>query len=239
MEPISAAPPHRVERASMIQRWTDAAFLHWRLDPDGVRRLLPDHLHVDVFDGSAWVGLVPFEMRMRLPYAPPVPHLSRYPETNVRTYVRDGSGRRGLWFLSLDVPRSIAVVGARTVLGLPYAWSRMSIARRAGSVRYRAERLAPQKGGSSRIDLPAGDGAPDDSELARFLTARFRMYGVGPLGAYEIDVEHEPWPLLRLSGARLEDDLVRLSGLDVGDRPDHVLVSEGVNVRVGFPRTHP
>jgi uncharacterized protein len=88
-----------------------------------MRPLLPAHLHVDVFDGSAWVGVVPFEMRMRLPFAVPMPRLSRYPETNVQTYVRDDSGRRGLWLFSLDVPRLVAVLGARTAFGLPYAWS--------------------------------------------------------------------------------------------------------------------
>src|SRR5215207_7090365 len=219
----------------MIQRWTSAAFVHWRVEPDSVRRLIPDHLHVDVFDASAWVGLAPFEMWMRLPFAPPVPRLSRYPETNVRTYVHDGSGRRGLWFFSLDVPRALAVVTARAALGLPYAWSRMSIGRRDGLIEYRSKRLAPNEGARSAVVVPTDGGVSDDSELASFLTARFRMFGTGPLGPYEIGVEHEPWPLRRVSGARVDDDLVRLADLDVGRRPNHVLVSDGVHVRVGFP----
>lgn len=166
----------------MIQRWTTAAFVHWRVDQAAVERLLPPHLRVDAFDGSAWIGLVPFEMRMRPPFAPPLPRLPRYPETNVRTYVRDGYGRRGLWFLSLDVPRWPAVLGARTALGLPYAWSRISIDRANGSVEYRAERRAPDHGATSSVVLPADRGVADDSDLARFLTARFRMFATGPLG---------------------------------------------------------
>jgi hypothetical protein len=94
IEPIAPFPPERVARAAMIQRWMTSAFLHWRIEPSILRPLVPEHLEIDRFDGSAWVGLVPFEMLMRLPYQPPIPVLSRYPETNVRTYVHDERERR-------------------------------------------------------------------------------------------------------------------------------------------------
>ena len=53
---------------------------------------LPPGLEVETFDGSAWVGLVPFAMRVTLPRSPLVPWLSRFPETNVRTYARSADG---------------------------------------------------------------------------------------------------------------------------------------------------
>ena len=103
--------------------------LHWPYAPEVVQQLLPAPLAVDVFDGRAWVGLVPFRMRIRLPRSPFVPWLSSFPETNVRTYVIGPDGRRGSWFLSLDVPRLGAVVVARATYRLPYHWSRMRMAR--------------------------------------------------------------------------------------------------------------
>src|SRR6478672_7239392 len=75
---------------------------------------------VETFDGSAWVGLVPFEMQVRPPRVAPVPWLSNFPETNVRTYVRAPDGTTGVWFLSLDAARASAVVTARTTYRLPY-----------------------------------------------------------------------------------------------------------------------
>ena len=54
---------------------------------DDVQRLLPEGLTVETYDGSAWVGLVPFFLRAGLPRVPSIPWLSRFPETNVRTYV--------------------------------------------------------------------------------------------------------------------------------------------------------
>ena len=60
---------------------------------------------VDTFDGSAWVGLIPFSMRrIGLSHGPAVPYFGSFAEVNVRTYVIAG-GRPGVWFFSLDVDR--------------------------------------------------------------------------------------------------------------------------------------
>ena len=58
--------------------------------------------------------------------------MSDFCETNVRTYVRDASGRPGIWFLSLDAARLGAVITARTTYRLPYFWSAMRIGQREG-----------------------------------------------------------------------------------------------------------
>ena len=46
----------------MSQWWRDISFLHWRVDPDLVAPLLPPGVRPDVYDGSSWVGLIPFRM---------------------------------------------------------------------------------------------------------------------------------------------------------------------------------
>src|ERR1041385_7834365 len=103
VEPISAMPPHRVSHPVMRQSWRDLCFLHWRYPSPIIRRLVPPGLEVDLYDGSAWVGLVPFVIAdLTLPKAPALPWISSFPETNLRTYVVDSQGRRGVWFFSLD-----------------------------------------------------------------------------------------------------------------------------------------
>src|SRR4051812_46149326 len=120
IEPLSAVPQEPVRRPVMRQRWENLTFLHWRYRVADVRPLLPAGLEPDVYDGEAWVGLVPFRVRgLTLPKAPAVPWLSTFPETNVRTYVIDRTGRRGVWFFSLDAARLPAVAGARLLYGLP------------------------------------------------------------------------------------------------------------------------
>jgi uncharacterized protein YqjF (DUF2071 family) len=78
----------------MWQRWESLTFLHWRYAPDVVQRLGPNGLTVEQYDGTAWIGLVPFSMSVSLPHVPAPPWFGHFPETNVRTYVRDEHGGR-------------------------------------------------------------------------------------------------------------------------------------------------
>src|SRR3989442_1638686 len=85
---VQPPQPPPVRRPIMYQHWRRLTFLHWRYPVGTVQRLLPAGLRVHTFDGSAWVGLIPFLMnRVRAPGTPSLPWLSRFPETNVRTYV--------------------------------------------------------------------------------------------------------------------------------------------------------
>ena len=59
--------PHRIRVTPMRMQWEDLTTLHWRYDPADVQELLPDGLTVETFDGSAWVGLVPFFMKVTSP----------------------------------------------------------------------------------------------------------------------------------------------------------------------------
>lgn len=127
-EPVTPGPPHELARPVMLQGWHDLAALHWRYEPAEVQRLLPPGFTVDTFDGSAWVGLIPFHMRrIRLPGLPPFGPLSSFPETNIRTYIVDPTGRRGVWFMSLDITRALPTAVARIGYRLPYCWASMSI----------------------------------------------------------------------------------------------------------------
>jgi len=97
------------------QSWSDLTFLHWRIEPESIQKLLPPGLTVETFDHSAWVGIVPFSMEKVRPWwAPAVPGISWFLETNVRTYVRHTNGDTGVWFFSLDANSRLAVRVART-----------------------------------------------------------------------------------------------------------------------------
>jgi uncharacterized protein YqjF (DUF2071 family) len=47
---------------AMQMRWCDLLFAHWTVDAAAVRRLIPPSLELDLFDGRAYVGAVPFRM---------------------------------------------------------------------------------------------------------------------------------------------------------------------------------
>src|SRR5207248_4382432 len=89
-----------------------------------LRAVVPQPLPIDIYDGSAWVGVIPFVMDM---HARGLPLLRRTPELNVRTY-STVQGKPGVYFFSLDLASTIGVLGARVGYGLPYWLARMSAA---------------------------------------------------------------------------------------------------------------
>src|SRR3954471_24599119 len=71
----------------MGQTWIDLLFAHWAVPEAALRPAVPAGVPIDIFDGSAWLGITPFEVVGAHPRGlPPLPWLSRFPELNVRTY---------------------------------------------------------------------------------------------------------------------------------------------------------
>src|SRR5215211_9347378 len=124
----------------MGQTWENLLFAHWPVPADRLRDLVPAALELDLFDGTAWLSVTPFEVRGTRPRgALPPPVLSRFPELNVRTYVTR-AGRPGIWFFSLDAASAAAVVTARLLYKLPYFHARMRISRAGEWIDYRSDR---------------------------------------------------------------------------------------------------
>jgi hypothetical protein len=183
----------------MAQSWLDLLFAHWPVPPAALRPLVPRALELDIFDGAAWLGVVPFRMTgIRARGLLPLPTLSAFAELNVRTYVT-ARGRAGVWFFSLDAANPVAVDVARRFFHLPYFNAAMECRRRGDRIRYasrRTHRGAP-KAEFRAVYGPAGPPARSKTgSLAHFLTERYSLFSADPKGAiWRGDVEHPPWPL--------------------------------------------
>lgn len=231
-------PDSRVSVPLSFQQWADALLLHWRVDPAAVQALLPAGLTVDTYDGAAWVSLTPFRMRhARAPWAPSLPWLSHYPETNVRTYVRGPDGRDGLWFLSLDVARLPVVAGMRATIGLPYAWSAMSIRPADDRIVYRCRRRWPAPAAASHVAAHVGPliGDPERTALDDWVTGRWRAFSRVAGRWLVVEVEHEPWPLRHAELLALDDGLLPAAGVPVARPPDLVHAADVVHARLSAP----
>lgn len=239
-EPVSVDAPPLHGRPIMHQRWEEIAFIHWRVDPGRVAPLLPAGTVPDVYDGSAWVGLIPFRMMgAGIGVGPSVPWLGTFAETNVRLYAVDRRGRRGVVFRSLEASRLAVVLGARLTFGLPYCWARMRVRRAGTDYEYTTERRWPfrQRGLAARIVVRPEPGVVRGDPLADFLTARWGLHVEHVGRSLFVPNEHEMWPLQVATLQHLEDDLVAAAGLPgVSDRePDSVLWSAGVRTVFGMP----
>jgi uncharacterized protein len=235
-----AACPLVVRRPVMLQRWETLTFLHWSYEPREVQALLPGGLTVEPFDGRAYVGLVPFRMEVGLPGVPTPPWAGRFAETNVRTYVTDRSGRRGIWFFSLDAARLGAVMTARATYRLPYFWSRMSVTRDGELVSYASARRWPAPHNvESRVAIRVGPAFGDHelTERDHFLTARWTLFSAASGHLRYADAQHPRWPLHRVEVREVRDGLLPAAGLP---EPAHEPIghfSEGVDVRIGRPHS--
>jgi uncharacterized protein YqjF (DUF2071 family) len=208
------------------QQWRTVTFVHWRYDKSLLQQRVPPGLTVEEHDGSAWVTLTPLQMRdVRLPGTPPVPRLSTFPETNLRTYVRDQAGREGLWFFSLDAARAWITVGARLLLGAPYVLAGMEIERNGG-ICYAGTRKWPVPASYHLHIQPGGQIEPTALDL--WLTHRWRAFTRHAGLLLEIPVQHEPWPLRAASVTTLEESLTTAAGLPAPGEAALVHHSEGV-----------
>ncbi|WP_322410449.1 DUF2071 domain-containing protein [Microbacterium invictum] len=221
------APP-LPRRAVIAQRWSDAVFLHWRVEPAAVAPMLPRGVEPDVFDGSAWVGLVPFVLsEFRFLPLPPVPLVGTFREVNVRTYGVDAAGRRGVVFRTLEAEHLAPVLAARAIFGLPYRWARIGMRDAGPLIEYRSRRRRADGravGPGTRIAVER-DTAAVDTALSRFLTARWGFHETHLGQTIWAANEHAPWPLVEARVRALDDALVSDAGLGglAGRTPDSVL----------------
>jgi len=238
-EAVTPAAPALPGRAVIRQRWRDAVFLHWRIDPADAARWLPPGTRPDTTpDGATWVGLIPFRLeRSAFPPLPPVPWLGTFLETNVRLYAVDGAGRRSVVFRSLDAQHLLPVLAARAGLGLPYRWARMRGERLGPVLRYASERIEGRTRPRSHVVVRRTADRVQGDPVADFLTARWAMHVARAGRTRYWRNEHEPWPLFRGELLELRDELLADAGFPgLADRaPDSVLVSPGVRTRFSAP----
>jgi len=184
--------------------------------------LVPDWLEVDAFQGSAWLGVVPFWLdRIKLRGLPPIPGIHSFPDLNLRTYVRDQFTRTpGIYSFSLDASNLLAVLAARTFFNLPYYWSSMQLEQRSErefafysrrrlsnhevvfNARYRglgpSARLTEQRSGS----------------LEYFLTERNCLFSTDRTGRpVRNNLHYVPWPLEEAEAEIERNDLAASIGL--------------------------
>jgi uncharacterized protein YqjF (DUF2071 family) len=224
----------------MAQSWHDLLFAHWPVPPAALAPLVPAEIPLDLWEGQAWISVVPFRMTgVRLRGTPPLPRLSSFLELNLRTYVTLG-GKPGVYFFSLDAENPIAVRAARRWFHLPYFDAAMRLERDGEAVRYasrRTHRGAPAAELAGRY-APVGElfrAAP--GSLDAWLTDRYCLYSKGPRGpVMRGEIHHEPWPLQRAEADLSRNTLVTAAGLPRPEAPPLLHFARRLDVVFWPPR---
>jgi hypothetical protein len=225
-------PPHTQWLFS--QSWNNLLFAHYAIEPRTLRRLVPDALTLDLYDGVAWLTVSPFTTSQARPSGiPPLPGFSFFPQVRLRTYVTMG-GKPGLFYFSVDAANLSAVWFARVFFRMKFWHSSIQISGTSGQtdhsketpIHFRSTRLhGPASGnGPARLDvLYSPEGEPQRSHrgsLDEFLTERYCVYSWNRGKYYRSEVHHQPWPLQRARVEVRANSLADPLGLALPTAPD-------------------
>ncbi|MGA3135960.1 MAG: DUF2071 domain-containing protein [Terracidiphilus sp.] len=214
-------------RWRMTQRWNDLLFAHWPVPAPSLAPLVPEGLQVDTFQGSAWVGIVPFWLdRIKIRGVPPIPGARSFPDLSLRTYVLDPyTGTQGVYCFSLDASNLLAVAAARTFFHLPYHWAEMRLEQRSErefefySRRHWSSRPVVFKARYRGLGPTRNLAERRSGSLECFLTERHCLFSKNRAGQpIRANMHHVSWPLEEAEADIERNDLAAVMGIELPDQ---------------------
>jgi uncharacterized protein YqjF (DUF2071 family) len=215
------------------QNWKKLTFLHWEVEPDALKQHLPSGLELDLHEGKAYVGCIPFVMeKVRPSGLPAVPGVSTFGEFNIRTYVTK-NGVPGVFFLTLDAQSHVTCFYANRRYGLAYRYAKASV---EGTLEDGYEWTSTRSNGgvglsgSATTTSAARQATPGTLEF--FLFERYSLYTVHNGRLRHGYTHHEKWWYCDAEVEVKHNSLVDSYGLGIKDatKPELVHMSAGVEV---------
>lgn len=218
----------------MRQSWSPTLFVHWEVPAEAVRGLLPQTLHLDTWEGRAYVSLVVVEAKDTRPRGlPSLPGLSLYRQLNLRTYVSH-EGRSGLFFFGTWLTKALPALVSSLVLGVPARRVGVDIERSGADMRVDVTTNGtPNPAVSLRAVVDGEPAYAPEGSLEEWLHERYRGYAARGRSLLRLDVRHRPW---RLSEAHLEERVGGLEGVPMPLRePSLVRLGAQCDVKLAAP----
>jgi uncharacterized protein len=228
-------------RPFLTAQWRDVAGVTFACDEERLKPYVPAGTTVDYLEGAPRVSLVAFEFRRTRVLGVPIPGCIRFPEINLRFYVRY-QGERAVVFIRELVPRWPVATVARLRYNEPYHRVPMRCATTTDAAARTITVTHRFAKGSSLSITAARDGAavPAPDSAAFWLTDH--ALGVGRLrdgSSVLYDVAHPTWALHDVLDTRLDVDFAAVYGPEwawlADATPSHVTLATGSAVTVSLP----
>ncbi len=200
------------------QEWNNLVFIHGRVNAEWLRPLVPANLELDLFQGDAWVSVVPFQMqKIRPRYLPHFNPISDFNEINIRTYVKVG-GKPGVYFLSIEGGKQLSCAIAKGISGLPYHYEKINRAGGTFKTRY------------LQFNFEVKEQIEQKTDLELWLSERYCLYNYSGSKLSRYEIQHIAWLLQRATVTDLSLTYPLLTATASGFKPELFHYSPGVQV---------
>jgi uncharacterized protein YqjF (DUF2071 family) len=191
--------------ALIYQRWRDVIFLHYFVEAKEIESMVPFPL--DLYQGKAVVSIVPFKMdRIRFPFLPALPGISKLHELNLRTYV-NVNGVKGVYFFTLETDSFIGELLARSFFKLPYKKAALTADRKINEIQFNYMR------DKFSLNLNATiDNSRDKNPLEVWALERYHLFLKHKKKTYQGTATHAPWSVCGLKIRKLNDHFTIMIG---------------------------
>jgi uncharacterized protein YqjF (DUF2071 family) len=177
---------------------------------ESLRRIVPDLLHLDSFEGSYYISIVAFTMqKIRPRNLPSVKIFSDFHELNVRTYI-ENDGKKGVYFINIEAQKTLSALMARSLSGLPYEKSNMTRQHNYYSSKNEAKNFHLE------VKFTVQDTNQVKTESDKWLTERYCLYLAQNNTLYRYEVHHKEW----------EIEPVKIEALKVNYKVGEIMLTE-------------
>ncbi|MCF7559462.1 DUF2071 domain-containing protein [Sabulilitoribacter multivorans] len=205
------------------QEWNKAIFLHWEVEPEAIKPLLPKEIELDTINGKTWLSLVAFDMNhIGIRSLPKVPHISDFHEINIRVYITC-NGKPSVYFLSMEGSKRSSCKVLKTISKFPYYHSKM----KRTDFSYSSKNDLYNNSFYTEYRLGSDPIIKDETDV--WLTERYAVFQDYKNQIIEYDVHHVEWPMQTISIKKLELDYPKFNHL-IDNNPDRIHYSKGIQV---------
>ena len=200
----------------LTARWRNLLLLTYAIPPDRQVHYLPPGVELDTRNGQAFVSLVSLDFEDTRVLGLPWPGFRRFPDLNLRIYVRRGDQRGVVFVREILTSRLVAWV-ARMVYREPFLSAKLTSTQREQTDRVVVERRLHFGG---RVHTIRGEGGkppvlPAEDSDEHFFTERSWGFGLDRRGrtiCYR--VEHPTWKVYPVQSYSLDLDWEQVYGPD-------------------------
>ncbi len=216
-------------RPFLTAEWRNLVLVSYAVGDDLLTPHLPAGMELDRFHGWACCSLVAFDFLNTRVKGVRWPGYVSFPEINLRFYVRDSFGRRGVCFVREFVPKRMIAWIAKGLYNEPYAHARMEsrVTEADDSITVSHRLRFGGREHSLEVHASKPPHRPDDDSPEHWFKEHSWGYGQDRKGRTLVyNVQHPVWNTYRLRSHQIDVDYAAL----YGERWQQLSDAEPINV---------